>query len=163
MNLLSRYIKEDFASYEDFRENFKIDVPERFNFAYDIVDEYARIEPDKTALVWCDDNGGERVFSFGDISKMSNQAANFFQNHGIKKGDAVMLVLKRRWHYWVASMALCKLGAIMIPGTYLLTAKDLKYRLESAKTKMIVSIAEKEVVDAIEGSKADVMRASVKC
>ncbi len=161
MNLLSRYIKEDFASYEDFKANFRIDVPERFNFAYDIVDEYARLEPDKTALVWCDDNGGERVFTFADISKLSNQAANFFQNHGIKKGDAVMLVLKRRWHYWAASMALCKLGAIMIPGTYLLTAKDLKYRLESAQTKMIVSIADKEVVEAIEGAKVDVIRASV--
>ncbi len=161
MNLLSRYIKEDFASYEDFRNDFCIDVPERFNFAYDIVDEYARLEPNKTALVWCDDNGGERVFSFADISKLSNQAANFFNNNGIGKGDAVMLVLKRRWHYWVASMALCKLGAIMIPGTYLLTAKDLKYRLESAKTKMIVSIADKEVVDAIEGANVDVIRASV--
>ncbi len=161
MNLLSRYIKEDFASYEDFRKNFRIDVPERFNFAYDIVDEYARLEPDKTALVWCDDAGRERVFSFADISKLSNQAANFFRDHGIKKGDAVMLVLKRRWHYWAASMALCKLGAIMIPGTYLLTAKDLKYRLESANAKMIVSIADKEVVEAIEGSKVDIIRASV--
>ena len=104
-----------FHSYEDFYENFRIDMPENFNFAYDVVDEWARVEPEKRALVWCDDHDEERVFTFTDISRLSNRAANAFKRLGIRKGDVVMMILRRRWEYWVCAMGLCKLGATLIP------------------------------------------------
>ena len=79
MNLLDRYTNAlSFRDYDDFYRHFKLTVPKDFNFAYDIVDEYARLDPDKRALVWCDDLGGERFFSFGDISRISDRTANYF-------------------------------------------------------------------------------------
>lgn len=100
--LLDRYLPRiDFDSYEDFKENFKINVPEDFNFGFDIVDEWAKQEPDKLALVWCNDHDEERRFTFTDIKKLSNQAANYFVSLGIQKGDVVMMILRRRWEYWI--------------------------------------------------------------
>ena len=84
----------EFDSYDDFFENFKITLPENFNFAYDIVDEYAKITPEKIALIWCDDNNDEKIFTFSDLKKYSDKAANFFSKYGVKKGDTVMLTLK---------------------------------------------------------------------
>ena len=125
-HILSKYCPRiDFDSYEDFLENFKIDVPADFNFAYDVVDEWARVEPEKRALLWCDDAGEERVFTFTDISKLSNRAANAFSKLGIGKGDVVMVILRRRWEYWVTAMALCKIGATIIPASLQLTKKDI--------------------------------------
>ena len=96
--ILSKYCPRiEFDSYEDFYDNFKIDVPENFNFAYDVVDEWARVEPDKKALVWINDAGEEREFTFTDISLLSNRAANAFKKLGIRKGDVVMMMLRRRW------------------------------------------------------------------
>ena len=119
----------DFDSYEDFAENFRIDVPENFNFAYDVVDEWARVEPDKRALLWCDDHDNERTFTFTDISRLSNRMANSFSAMGIGKGDVVMCILRRRWEYWVTAVALCKIGATIIhPAAY-----EKGHRLPSAK------------------------------
>jgi len=117
MNMVTRYTtKEHFASYEDFVENFEITVPENFNFAYDVVDEIARQSPDKTALVWCDDDGSEAItFTFGQLKCLSDKTANFFRSCGIRKGDPVMLVLRRRYEFWYCVLALHKLGAICVP------------------------------------------------
>ncbi|HHW30141.1 MAG TPA: AMP-binding protein [Clostridiaceae bacterium] len=156
MNFISRYVtREDFKSYEDFVSNFKIIVPENFNFAYDVVDEYAALEPNKKAIVWCDDKGDEATFTFGQIKYYSDKAANFFKSAGIKKGDAVMLILKRRYEFWFCILALHKIGAICIPATHLLTAKDIIYRCNAASIKMIVSVAEDEVIKHVENSQAD--------
>lgn len=154
--ILKKYCPRiDFDSYEDFYENFRIEVPETFNFAYDVVDEWARVEPEKRALVWCDDEGCERVFTFTDISLLSNKAANAFRELGIGKGDVVMCILRRRWEYWVVAMALCKLGATIIPATLQLTAKDIAYRAQSADVKMLVCVNDDYVCAQAESALPD--------
>ncbi len=139
--ILSKYCPRiEFDSYEDFYNNFEIKVPENFNFAYDVVDEWARVEPDKKALVWCDDEGGEKTLTFTEISKLSNKLANALVGLGIKKGDIVLLMLKQRWEYWVCAMAMCKIGAIIIPATAQLTKKDLVYRLNASGAKALIAL-----------------------
>ena len=142
----------DFDSYEDFVENFRIDVPEAFNFGFDVVDEWARVEPEKRALVWCNDAGEERTFTFTDLSRLSNQAANAFRAQGIGKGDVVMCILRRRWEYWVCAVALCKLGAVIIPATLQLTKKDVAYRVNSAGVKAIVAVNDDYVCAQVEAA-----------
>jgi acetyl-CoA synthetase len=153
--MLERYIsKLDFNSYEDFVNNFHIRTPENFNFAYDIVDHIAQETPEKVALVWCDDNGQEIIFNFKQIKEYSDKAANFFTSVGIKKGDPVMLILKRRYEFWFCILALHKIGAVTIPATHLLVAKDLIYRNNAASTKMIVCVQDPEVLKHIDDSQA---------
>ena len=150
MNLLHRFTNAvDFKNYDDFYNNFKLTVPENYNFAYDVVDEYARLEPTKRALVWCDDLGGERIFSFSDIKTISDKTANLFLSLGIGKGDTVLVILQRRYEYWTTLMALAKIGAIAIPATHMLMEKDLVYRMEKANVKMVVSVNEDELCENI--------------
>ena len=145
-SLLSQFVsKTDFESFEDFQKNFKILFPENFNFAYDIVDAYARDSPEKLAMIWCDDNEEERIFTFKDLKYYSDKAANFFAKHGIGKGDYVMLTLKSRYQFWFCILGLHKIGAITIPATHMLKTKDIVYRIKSADIKMVVCIAEDEV------------------
>ena len=136
---------DDIKSQEDFEKNFTLKVPEHFHFAYDVVDEYARISPDKRALIWCDLKGHERTFTFGEISRMSNQAANVFKAHGLKKGDPVILMLKRRWQFWVAAVGLLKLGCVLIPATAQLQKKDIVYRVQASSARAILCVEEPEV------------------
>lgn len=139
--LLNKYCpRVDFDSYEDFYENFQINVPADFNFGYDVVDEWARVEPEKRALLWCNDHGEERAFTFTDISKLSNKAANAFCKMGIGKGDVVLMILRRRWEYWVCATALCKIGATIIPASLQLTSHDISYRANSAGVKMMICV-----------------------
>ncbi len=150
MNLLDRFTNStQFKDYNDFYNNFKLTVPENYNFAYDVVDEYARLEPAKRALVWCDDLGGERIFSFSDIKTISDKTANLFLSLGIGKGDTVLVILQRRYEYWTTLMALAKIGAIAIPATHMLMEKDLVYRMEKANVKMVVSVNEDELCENI--------------
>ena len=149
--MLDKFLpRQDFASYEDFYENFKINVPENFNFAYDVVDAIATEDPEKNAMVWCNDKGDEARFTFAQMNHYSNKAANFFRSHGIKKGDPVMLILKRRYEFWFCLLGLHKLGAICIPATHLLTKKDIVYRCNAADIKMIVCVAENDVISHVE-------------
>lgn len=152
--MLNNYIlKEKFDNYDDFYNNFKISIPGNFNFAYDVVDELADKSPDKTAMVWCNDKGEEKTISFYDMKYYSGKAANFLKSLGIKKGDRVMLILKRRFEFWYALLALHRIGAIGIPATHLLTSKDIIYRCNAAGIKMIISVAEDEVVKHINDSR----------
>ncbi len=152
-HILKQYCPRiEFDSYEDFLENFRIDVPETFNFGFDVVDEWARVEPDKRALLWVDDAGEERSFTFTDISRLSNKAANAFRRMGIGKGDVVMAILRRRWEYWVVAVALAKLGAIIIPASLQLTTKDVTYRVNSAQAKAIVCVDDPYVISQVEGA-----------
>ena len=130
--LLERYAPGAFASFEDFQASFCIEMPEDFNFAYDVVDELAARTPDRPALVWCDDKGRRASFTFAELKRRSDKAANAFRAAGIRKGDPVMLILKRRYEYWFCILALHKLGAVGIPATHLLTRKDIVYRNNAA-------------------------------
>lgn len=155
--LLDRFLPRiEFDSYEDFKANYKVNVPENFNFGFDIVDAWADSEPEKKALVWCDDHDHERIFTFTDIKKLSNRAANFFRSIGIRKGTVVMLILRRRWEYWICATALHKLGAILIPGSLQLTKKDIVYRGNSASVQTIVCVNDPFVIEQIETAEGDV-------
>ena len=155
MSFIERFAKCDFESYNDFKENFKINVPERFNFAYDVLDELAKETPDANALVWCDDHGGDKTFTYRDISVLSNKAANFFLSMGIKKGDRVMLILKRNYQFWYAIMALHKIGAAAVPATNLLTAKDIIYRNNAADIKAVLATGDTLVHEHVEAAEKD--------
>lgn len=140
---------------ETFDENgvisgFEAVHEDNFNFAYEVVDEIARLEPDRRAMVWCNEAGEERTFTFGEMSSYSSKAANLFTASGIKKGDRVMLVLKRHYQFWFAILGLHKIGAVAVPATHLLTKKDLLYRFNAAGISAIVSTAEGEFASHVE-------------
>ncbi|MCI9134973.1 MAG: AMP-binding protein [Lachnospiraceae bacterium] len=126
--------------------------PQDFNFAYDVVDVLAREFPDKRALVWCNVEKEEHVFTFSDIQRYSNQMANVFRDSGVKQGDRVMLVLKRHYEYWFAVVALHKLGAVAIPATHMLTVSDFAYRIQASKAKAIVCTVQNEVPEKIQAA-----------
>ena len=152
-HILKKYCPRiDFDSYEDFFANFKINVPEAFNFGYDVVDEWARVEPDKKALLWCNDAGEEREFTFTDISRLSSKTAHAFARLGIGKGDIVMCIMRRRWEYWVVASALCKLGATVIPASLQLTTHDISYRANTCNVKMMVCVNDDYVCRQVEGA-----------
>ncbi|GHU34073.1 acetyl-CoA synthetase [Spirochaetia bacterium] len=149
--MLERYVdRTEFDSYEDFYENFSVKIPENFNFAYDVIDILAAEKPNEQALVWCDERGAEATYTYADIKHFSDQAAEVLVGAGIKKGDPVMLVLKRRAEYWWILLALHKIGAIGIPATHLLTTKDYVYRCEAATVVGIVCVDEPGVIKNIE-------------
>ena len=139
--ILSRYCPRiEFESYEDFFANYKCNIPKNFNFAYDVADEWARICPDKLALVRTNDLDEMQSWTFSQIKHESDKAANALISLGIKKGDVVMLILKQRPEVWILMIALEKIGAVCIPATYQLTQKDIVYRCNIAQVKMLVSI-----------------------
>ena len=145
-SLIGNFVNRvDFKSYKDFYDNFEFTVPKDFNFGFDVVDEYARIDPEKLALIWCDDNE-KKVFTFLDMKKLSNKAANLFKSQGIKKGDAVLLTLKNRYEFWICMTALHKIGAIAIPTTHMVKLHDIVYRVENASIKMVVSVEEDQLI-----------------
>jgi acetyl-CoA synthetase len=154
--ILSRYCpRTEFDSYEDFYANYRCETPENFNFAYDVVDEWARIQPDKLALLWTNDLGEMRSYSFTGMKRLSDKAANMLLAQGIVKGDVVMLILKQRPEAWIMMTALMKIGAICIPATYQLTPKDLVYRCNIAGVKFLISIDDKELADSIRAALPD--------
>lgn len=151
--MLEKFLeKVSFESYEDFMQNFKINVPENFNFGYDVVDAWAEKEPNKKALLWTNDQGEVIQFTFADIKRESDKTASFFAAQGIGRGDMVMLILKRHYQFWFSIVALHKLGATVIPATHLLTEKDIIYRCEKANIKAIVATGDEIVVNHIQKS-----------
>jgi acetyl-CoA synthetase len=149
VSLLKDYVNRvDFDSYEDFKKNFRFKIPANFNFAFDVVDRYGEIEPEKLALVWVDDFNQEKRFTFLDMKEYSNKTANFFKSIGIKKGDKVLLTLKNRYEFWFSILALHKIGAIPIPATHMLKTKDLIYRIKKANIKAVVSINDDDLINA---------------
>lgn len=149
--ILDRFLPRiEFDSYEDFKENYRVNVPEDFNFGFDVVDAWAEQDENKRALVWCDDHDQEKILTFSDIKDYSNRTANYLKSLGIKKGDVVMMILRRRWEYWVCATALHKLGAILIPGSLQLTKKDLVYRANAANIKAIICVNDAFVIEQVE-------------
>ena len=123
---------------------------DKFNFAFDIVDEIAKKDPEKLAMLHIDKNKVERRFTFNDMKRASNQCANYFKSLGIKKGDRVMLVLKRHYQFWYAILALHKLGAVAIPATNLLQEHDFDYRFNAAEVSAIVCTADGDVAHQVD-------------
>ena len=122
----------DFASQQDFIDNFQIIVPDNFNFAYDVMDEWAAQDPEKLAMLWTNDQGKEVRFTYKDLKYYTDQTASYLQQQGIGKGDCVMLILKRHWQFWYAILGLHKIGAVAIPATNQLKEHDLEDRIKLA-------------------------------
>lgn len=148
--MLERFVKQTkYTSQEDFIKNFKIEVPENFNFGYDIVDAWAAEQPEKKAILWTNDQGAEHQYTYAELKEKTDATASYFQSLGIGHGDMVMLILKRRIEFWFSIIALHKLGAVVIPATHLLTKKDIIYRCNAADIKMIVCAGEDVITDHI--------------
>ncbi|MEG2605112.1 MAG: AMP-binding protein [Clostridia bacterium] len=128
----------EFSTYDDFNKKFRITRPESFNFAYDVADRIAAIEPERLAVLWTDETGASIRYTFGELKQESDRAANLFASLGVRKGDKVMLILRRHLQFWPIIMALHKLGAIAVPATHLLTEKDVLYRVTAASIKLMV-------------------------
>ena len=142
--------KTEFKDYKDFFENYKIKVPENFNFGYDVVDYLAEHNPDAKAMIWCNDNGEELTLTFKQVKERSDRAAAFMMKQGIKRGDFVMLILQRRYEFWITIVALHKIGASVIPATHMLTTEDIVYRCNAAGIKHVFAVHDREIFNYIE-------------
>ena len=154
--IIKRFLKQtEFSSEEDYSQHLEFIIPKNFNFAYDVVDEWAKLAPQKIALLWTNDKGEERRVSFLELKKLSDQAASYLLSLGIERGDMVMLILKRRLEWWICLLALHKMGAIAIPATHMLTKHDIIYRNNAASVKAIICVGEEYVLREIEKSIPD--------
>ena len=154
--MVERFLKQThFTSVEDYNKNLEFIIPENFNFAYDVVDAWAEEQPDKLALLWTNDQGKERRFTFGEMKELTDKAAAYFLSIGIRKGDMVMIILKRHYEFWLTMMGLSKIGAIAIPATHMLTTHDIVYRNNRAGVKAIICVGEAYVLKQVAGSKAE--------
>jgi acetyl-CoA synthetase len=146
-----RYVDEEYDE-DGILTRYSLHYPDDFNFGYDIVDDIGTNDPGRPAMIWCNDKGDERRFTFGDIMRLSNKTANYLTSLGIGKGDFVMVVLKHNWQFWYVSVALCKIGAVMVPASFMLTKHDVVYRVNSAEIKGIVATSQSGVPEVFEGS-----------
>ena len=154
--MIERFLKQTtFASQEDYANNLEFIIPDNFNFAYDVMDEWAKEQPNKLALLWTNDEGECIRFSFKDIKEQSDRAAAYLMSLGIGSGDMVMLILKRRYEFWLAMLALHKIGAVAIPATHMLTTHDIVYRNNRASVKAIICAGEEYIMEQVIGSKAE--------
>ena len=154
--MIERFLKQtEFTSQEDFKQNLQYIVPDNFNFAYDVIDEWAKSHPDKLAILWSNDEGQSERITFSDLKKRSDQAASYFQQLAIGKGDSVMLILKRRVEFWIAVLGLHKIGAVAIPATHMLTTHDIIYRNTRADVKAIICVGEDYVQQQIADAMAE--------
>jgi len=154
--MIERFLKQTrFTSEEDYKENLQFIIPENFNFAYDVMDEWARIAPDHVCLLWASERGEEISTTFKQFKEQTDQTAAYFMSLGITRGDKVMLILKRHYQWWLSMMALCKIGAIAIPATHMLTKKDIVYRNEMASVKAIICVNDSYVTTQVTESLAE--------
>ena len=151
--MIERYLTQtQFSSEEDFREHLHFKVPDTFNFAYDVMDEWAKEAPDKLALLWTSERGEEVKTTFAGFKEQTDRTAAYFLSLGISRGDKVMLILKRHYQWWLAMMALCKIGAVAIPATHMLTTKDIVYRNQRASVKAIICVNDEYVTTQVRQS-----------
>ena len=154
--MIERFLKQTtFTSIEDYNKNLEFIIPENFNFAYDVMDAWAEEAPEKLAILWTNDQGEEIRTTYGQLKEQSDQAAAYLMSLGIGKNDPVMLILKRRYEWWVVILALCKIGAIVIPATHMLTKKDIIYRNTRASVKAIICVDDPYVVSQIQAAMSD--------
>ena len=151
--MVERFLKQtQFSSFEDYNEHLEFIIPEHFNFAYDVMDVWAEEKPDGLALLWTNDEGEESRTTFAQLKAETDRAATYLQSLGISKGDPVMLILKRRYEWWIAMLALHKLGAVVIPATHMLTKHDIIYRNTRASVKAIICVDDPYVMSQIEAA-----------
>ena len=155
MSIYQRFCREILDESGNLKK-IHLEYPEDFNFAYDVVDQIAAETPEKRALVWCNTENEEKIFSFADLQQQSNKAANVFQRSGLKRGDRVMVILKRHYEYWIVALALHKLGVTMIPATHMLTVHDLVYRLEASGADAVVCTPQNNVPEKIREALAEI-------
>ena len=154
--MIERFLAQTtFTSEEDFKEHLKFKAKEDFNFAYDVMDAWAEEAPDKLALLWTSERGEEKRFTFAQLKEQTDQAASYLQSLGIARGDMVMLILKRHYQWWLAMLALSKIGAVAIPATHMLTAHDIVYRNNRASVKAIVCVNDDYVTAQVHASLAE--------
>ena len=148
-NINLRYVQE---SYDEngVLSKYELNVPEDFNFGYDVVDDIGTNDPDRRAMVWLNPEGEEHVFTFGDMKKWSDKTANFLMQNGIKKGDFVLVILRRHYQFWFVATALAKIGAVMVPATFMLKKHDLEYRVNGADIKSIICTSVGEIADVVD-------------
>jgi acetyl-CoA synthetase len=155
-NMIERFLKQTrFSSEEDFKEHLHFIIPENFNFAYDVMDAWAEEAPDKLALLWTSERGEEVRATFADLKEQTDRTAAYFRSLGIGHDDKVMLILKRHYQWWLSMLALCKIGAVAIPATHMLTAKDIAYRNQRASIKAIVCCNDPYVTSQIQEAMAE--------
>lgn len=148
--MLEKFLTQTaFKSQQDFIDNYHINVPDNFNFAYDVADEWARTDPEKRALCWTNDKGGHRDLTFGELKELSDKTASFLQSAGLGKGDMVMIILKRNIEFWQTILALHKIGAVAIPATHLLTDKDIVYRANAASIKAVIATEDENLIEHV--------------
>lgn len=143
-NINLRYVDETYAPDEQL-ETFSVHYPDNFNFGYDIVDDIAMNDPDRRAMIWCNPEGEEHIFTFADMKRWSDKTANFLVDQGIKRGDYVLVVLRRHYQFWFVATALAKIGAVMVPATFMLKEHDLEYRLNGASISSIICTSVGEI------------------
>lgn len=160
-NFYKQFCSESFDENGTLSE-FSIKCPDDFNFAFDVVDKIAELEPDRKALVWCNEKGEEKIITFSQMKEYSDKAANLLIRHGVKKGDMIMLILKRHYQFWYSIMALHKIGAIAIPATNLLTKKDLVYRFNAATVSGIICTSEGNISDYVEQAQEESSSLNIK-
>lgn len=153
-NLHKRYVEEAYDS-KGVLSDFKVNIPEDFNFGYDVVDDIAVNDPDRRAMVWRNPEGEEHLFTFADMKKWSDKTANYFAEHGIGKGDYVMVILRRHYQFWFVATALAKLGAVMVPATFMLKEHDLVYRLNGASIKAVVCTTVGDIAQIVDNVVAE--------
>ena len=148
-NINERFVKETYSE-NGLLTDFKVTAPDSFNFGYDVVDDIAENDPDRRAMVWCNPEGEEHFFSFADMREWSNKTANYLAAQGIKKGDYVLVILRRHYQFWFVATALCKLGAIMVPATFMLKEHDLEYRLNEGLISSIICTDAGYIADVVD-------------
>ena len=154
--MIEKFLKQTkFTSVEDYNKNLEFIIPENFNFAYDVMDAWAAEKPEGLAILWTNDQGEEISTTFGELKEQTDQAASYLMSLGIGKNDPVMLILKRRYEWWVIMLALHKIGAIVIPATHMLTKKDIIYRNTRASVKAIICVDDAYVVSQIQAAMSE--------
>ena len=148
--MIERFLTQTkFTSEDDYAKHLHFIVPENFNFAYDVMDAWAEEKPDKVALLWTSERGEEVSITYREFKEQTDKTAAYFMQLGIKHGDKVMLILKRHYQWWLSMMALCKVGAIAIPATHMLTVHDIVYRNQSASVKYIICANDEYITEQI--------------
>ncbi len=151
--MIERFLKQtSFKDNEDYTRNLQFIVPENFNFAYDVMDRWAAEAPDDNAIMWVSETGEEKEITFLQLKEESDRAASYLMSLGIGRGDMVMLILKRRYEFWIATIALHKIGAIAIPATHMLTTLDIVYRNNKASIKGIICVGEDYVLTQVKNA-----------